>query len=158
MSPPARRGSEHFRFGIRQSLLQISRKDQRGKPLRSAPCKRYFRNAHSDSDSDSESLVFGGKSKGGAFENANCRHFSNKEISWKSGNFKNRPKKMFPCSHVPRDFSENKPGRPMGWSAAADEPAGRPMSPPALGFGCWVPTSYAEPPKGASDEPRNDRF
>ena len=59
INPPARRGSEHLRFGIRQSLLQISRKDQRGKPLRSAPCKRYFCNAHSDSDSDSESLVFG---------------------------------------------------------------------------------------------------
>ena len=39
--------------------------------------------AHSDSDSDSKSLIFGEKSKTGgeAFENANFRHFSNKKIN-----------------------------------------------------------------------------
>ena len=31
INPPARRGSEHLRFGIRQSLLQILRKNPKGR-------------------------------------------------------------------------------------------------------------------------------
>ena len=135
---PAGRGREHPRLGIGKSLLQISRKNRRGKPLRSAPCKRYFCNAHSDSGSDSKSLVFGEKSKGGPLKTRIVAIFQirksteNPEIS-KIGRKK--------CSHVPmfpEIFQKTSPaGRRAARPRSMSRPAGRGSERP----GFWLLSS-----------------